>query len=106
MHRHARGALADGRDFLLPDDPKALAVSVLALGIDFALYVACLYVGMPALLAALIGYLVCGFFVTVLYAPQFMEKILGYSALRAGVGMLPMLGMFAVTSFIAGPPPR
>jgi MFS family permease len=43
------------------------------------------------------------FFVTVLYGPQFMEKILGFSALKAGVGMLPMLGMFAVTSFIAGP---
>jgi EmrB/QacA subfamily drug resistance transporter len=43
------------------------------------------------------------FFVTVLYGPQFMEKILGYSALKAGVGMLPMLGTFALTSFIAGP---
>jgi EmrB/QacA subfamily drug resistance transporter len=43
------------------------------------------------------------FFVTVLYGPQFMEKILGYSALRAGVGMLPMLATFAITSFIAGP---
>jgi EmrB/QacA subfamily drug resistance transporter len=43
------------------------------------------------------------FFVTVLYAPQFMEKILDYSALEAGVGMLPMLGTFALTSFIAGP---
>jgi EmrB/QacA subfamily drug resistance transporter len=43
------------------------------------------------------------FFVTVLYAPQFMEKILGYSALKAGVGMLPMLATFAITSFIAGP---
>jgi MFS family permease len=43
------------------------------------------------------------FFATVLYAPQFMEKILGFSALKAGVGMVPMLGMFAVTSFIAGP---
>jgi putative flippase GtrA len=40
--------------------PRALAVSVLALGIDFALFVACLYVGMPALLAALIGYLAGG----------------------------------------------
>jgi EmrB/QacA subfamily drug resistance transporter len=44
-----------------------------------------------------------GFFATVLYAPQFMEKILGYSALRAGVGMIPLLGAFAITSFIAGP---
>jgi MFS family permease len=43
------------------------------------------------------------FFATVLYAPQFMEKILGYSALKAGFGMVPMLGTFAVVSFIAGP---
>jgi EmrB/QacA subfamily drug resistance transporter len=44
-----------------------------------------------------------GFFATVLYGPQFMEKILGYSALGAGVGMIPMLGTFALTSFVAGP---
>ncbi len=43
------------------------------------------------------------FFATVLYAPQFMEKILDYSALKAGLGMVPMLGTFALTSFIAGP---
>ncbi len=43
------------------------------------------------------------FFTTVLYMPQFMEKILDYSAFKAGAGMLPMLGMFAVMSFIAGP---
>jgi EmrB/QacA subfamily drug resistance transporter len=43
------------------------------------------------------------FFATVLYAPQFMEKILDFSALKAGVGMVPMLGTFALTSFIAGP---
>ena len=43
------------------------------------------------------------FFATVLYMPQFMEKILGYSPLEAGLGMLPMLGTFAVVSFIAGP---
>jgi EmrB/QacA subfamily drug resistance transporter len=42
------------------------------------------------------------FFATVLYAPQFMEKILGYSALKAGVGMVPMLGTFAIVSFFAG----
>jgi EmrB/QacA subfamily drug resistance transporter len=42
------------------------------------------------------------FFGTVLYAPQFMEKILGYSALKAGLGMVPMLGTFALTSFISG----
>jgi len=43
------------------------------------------------------------FFATVLYAPQFMEKILGYPALKAGVGMVPMLGTFALVSFFAGP---
>ena len=43
------------------------------------------------------------FFATVLYAPQFMEKILDYSALKAGVGMVPMLGVFTIVSFIAGP---
>ncbi len=43
------------------------------------------------------------FFSTVLYAPQFMEKILGWSALKAGVGMAPMLATFALVSFIAGP---
>src|SRR5919197_3721647 len=43
------------------------------------------------------------FFATVLYAPQFMENILGFSALKAGVGMAPMLVTFAVVSFLAGP---
>lgn len=39
------------------------------------------------------------FFTAVLYVPQLMEKILGYSALEAGVGMLPMLGVFAIVAF-------
>jgi MFS family permease len=43
------------------------------------------------------------FFATILYAPQFMENILGYSALGAGAGMVPMLGTFAIVSFLAGP---
>jgi len=43
------------------------------------------------------------FFAALLYLPQFMQKQLGYSALEAGVGMLPMLGTFAVVSFVAGP---
>jgi EmrB/QacA subfamily drug resistance transporter len=43
------------------------------------------------------------FFATVLYVPQFMEKILGFSALKAGFGMVPMLGSFAIVAFIAGP---
>ncbi len=43
------------------------------------------------------------FFSAVLYVPQFLEKILGYSAVEAGLGMLPMMAAFALTSFIAGP---
>jgi predicted MFS family arabinose efflux permease len=42
------------------------------------------------------------FFAALLYLPQFFEKILDYSALGAGVALLPMMGVFAVTSFIAG----
>jgi EmrB/QacA subfamily drug resistance transporter len=43
------------------------------------------------------------FFAALLYLPQFMSKELGYSAIGAGAGLLPMMGMFALTSFIAGP---
>jgi hypothetical protein len=43
------------------------------------------------------------FFSTLLYLPQFMQKILGYSPLGSGVGLVPMMGAFALTSFIAGP---
>lgn len=43
------------------------------------------------------------FFATVLYVPQFLQKILDYSPLGAGAGMLPMLAVFALVSFVAGP---
>ncbi len=43
------------------------------------------------------------FFATLLYLPQFMQKILGYSPLKSGVGLVPMMGTFALTSFAAGP---
>ncbi|MGH2985722.1 MAG: MFS transporter [Solirubrobacterales bacterium] len=41
------------------------------------------------------------FFSAILYGPQLMEKILGYTALQAGVGMLPMLGTFGAVAFIS-----
>jgi EmrB/QacA subfamily drug resistance transporter len=41
------------------------------------------------------------FFTALVYLPQFMEKLLGYSALRAGAGMLPLMIMFGGTSFAA-----
>jgi EmrB/QacA subfamily drug resistance transporter len=43
------------------------------------------------------------FFSALLYLPQFMEKALAYSAVRAGAGLLPMMGTFAAVSFVAGP---
>jgi MFS family permease len=41
--------------------------------------------------------------VVILFLPQFMQKILGYTPLEAGAGLLPLMGVFAVTSFGAGP---
>jgi EmrB/QacA subfamily drug resistance transporter len=43
------------------------------------------------------------FFAALLYLPQFMTKELGFSPLKAGVGLLPMMGLFALASFVAGP---
>jgi MFS family permease len=43
------------------------------------------------------------FFSALLYLPQFMERLLGFSPLRSGAGLLPLMGAFAVTSFAAGP---
>ncbi len=43
------------------------------------------------------------FFAALLYLPQFMSKVLGFSAIRSGAGLLPMMGTFAVVSFAAGP---
>ncbi|MGH8161153.1 MAG: DHA2 family efflux MFS transporter permease subunit [Gammaproteobacteria bacterium] len=42
------------------------------------------------------------FFAAIVYLPEFMQKILGYSALEAGLGLLPMMLTFTFTSFAAG----
>ena len=42
------------------------------------------------------------FFAAMLYLPQLMIKVMDYSAIGAGAGMLPMLGTFAAVSFVAG----
>jgi EmrB/QacA subfamily drug resistance transporter len=42
------------------------------------------------------------FFAALLYLPQFMSKVLKFSAVESGAGLLPMMGTFAVTSFISG----
>ena len=52
--------------------------------------------GIATLLASAI------FFAALLYLPQFMAKELGFSAIGSGAGLLPMMGTFMVTSFVAG----
>jgi EmrB/QacA subfamily drug resistance transporter len=42
------------------------------------------------------------FFAALLYLPQFMEKTLGYTSLGSGVGLLPMMTVFAAVSFAGG----
>jgi EmrB/QacA subfamily drug resistance transporter len=42
------------------------------------------------------------FFAAMLYLPQYMINVLGYSAVGAGAGMLPMMAVFATVSFVAG----
>jgi EmrB/QacA subfamily drug resistance transporter len=43
------------------------------------------------------------FFALLMYLPQFMQKILGWDPIQAGAGLLPLMGVFAATSFAAGP---
>ncbi|MEO8969083.1 MAG: MFS transporter [Solirubrobacteraceae bacterium] len=49
-----------------------------------------------------IALLAAGFFASLLYLPQFMQKLLGYSPLEAGVGLLPMMLVYGTVSFLAG----
>lgn len=43
------------------------------------------------------------FFTAVMYLPQFMEKLLDWSPLVAGAGLLPLMLVFGASSFVAGP---
>jgi EmrB/QacA subfamily drug resistance transporter len=43
------------------------------------------------------------FFAILLYAPQIMQKLMGFSALQAGVGFLPFMATFSLMSFASGP---
>jgi MFS family permease len=42
------------------------------------------------------------FFAAMLYLPQLMINVLGFSAIGAGAGMLPMMATFAAVSFLSG----
>jgi EmrB/QacA subfamily drug resistance transporter len=46
--------------------------------------------------------LAAGFFASLLYLPQYTQKLLGYSPLRAGVALLPLMLVYGVVSFVAG----
>jgi EmrB/QacA subfamily drug resistance transporter len=61
-------------------------------------------IGNPSFRAACFATLLMSavFFASVLYLPQFFQKILQYSPLEAGAGLLPMMAVFALTSFVAG----
>jgi EmrB/QacA subfamily drug resistance transporter len=61
-------------------------------------------IGNPGFRAACVATLMMSpvFFAALLFLPQFFQKILGYSPLEAGAGLLPMMTVFAVTSFVAG----
>lgn len=54
--------------------------------------------------ACIATFLATGTFFTVLfYIPQFMQKVLDYSALGSGAALLPLMLVFAGTAFAAGP---
>ena len=58
----------------------------------------------PAFTAASVATLLNSaiFFAALLYLPQFMSKVLGFNAMASGAGLLPLMGTFMVTSFLAG----
>jgi EmrB/QacA subfamily drug resistance transporter len=43
------------------------------------------------------------FFAILLYAPQVMQKLMGFSALESGIGFLPFMATFSLVSFLSGP---
>lgn len=42
------------------------------------------------------------FFAVILYVPLFMTRVLNFSAIESGFGLLPMMVTFALSSFVAG----
>jgi len=60
--------------------------------------------GNKAFLAACIAVplFAMGFFTLLMYLPQYFSKLLGDTALEAGVGLLPFMATFAVVSFASG----
>ncbi|WP_020414977.1 MFS transporter [Microbulbifer sp. SSSA007] len=42
------------------------------------------------------------FFAALLYVPQFLTKVRGYSAMASGMGLLPMMIVFGLVSYVSG----
>ncbi len=61
--------------------------------------------GNPAFIAATSGTLLMStiLIATFVFLPQYMINHLGFSAIQAGAGLLPLMGMFAASSFASGP---
>lgn len=57
-------------------------------------------VALPCVLKALMA---PAYAATLLYLPQLMQKLLGFSPLQSGIGLLPMLATYAGVSFLVGP---
>ncbi|MBN8867098.1 MAG: DHA2 family efflux MFS transporter permease subunit [Solirubrobacterales bacterium] len=43
------------------------------------------------------------FFSALFYIPQYLQRAADFSAFESGLGLLPFMGVFALTSFVAGP---
>jgi MFS family permease len=56
-------------------------------------------VAVPCVQRALMG---PAYSAAVLFLPQIMQKLFGFSPFTTGIGMLPMLGTYAVVSFLVG----
>ena len=57
---------------------------------------------MVTLMCVLRALMAPAYVAALLFAPQLMQKVLGLTPLQAGLGMLPMLGGYAVVSFLVG----
>ena len=58
--------------------------------------------GFRAACVAILG-MSATFFGSLFFLPQYMQKEFGFSAFESGIGLLPFMAIFALTSFIAGP---
>jgi putative flippase GtrA len=98
--RKFKALVADPVESVFLQVPRALAVSVLALAVDFGVYALGLQIGLPALLAAVIGYLAGGVLQYVLcslwvFSTSLKNDPLGFAAFL----ILSLVGL-GITEFV------